>query len=175
MGGGFGHSRGDVEGFEALSQLHVLRLLAEVAGWNWTNKASGSQFTYLYHILQLHLSTRNVVTQAMTTTLLHRLLEQSLLFEHDTIELPIWLDALPRASDAVSGPMFVAQQIHLLSFLDECVRRALKTPHKYIEEGASIVPTLSAREVASPLLVTFADARQASRHAHCHRGSRCCP
>lgn len=157
MGGGFGHSRGDVEGFEALSQLHVLRLLAEVSGWNWTNKASGSQFTYLYHILQLHLSTRNVVTQAMTTTLLYRLLEPSLLFEHDTLELPIWLDALPRASEAVSGPMFVAQQIHLLSFLDECVRRALKTPHKYIEEGAAVVPLLSPREAASPLLITFVE------------------
>ncbi|BEJ10826.1 hypothetical protein CspHIS471_0102480 [Cutaneotrichosporon sp. HIS471] len=157
MGGGFGHSRGDVEGFEALSQLHVLRLLSEVSGWNWTNKASGSQFTYLYHILQLHLSTRNVVTQAMTTTLLHRLLEQSLLFEHDTLELSIWLDALPRASDTVSGPMFVAQQIHLLSFLDECVRRALKTPHKYIEEGAEVVPSLSPREAASPLLIAFVE------------------
>ncbi|CAK9785304.1 hypothetical protein CC85DRAFT_206078 [Cutaneotrichosporon oleaginosum] len=157
MGGGFGHSRGDVEGFEALSQLHVLRLLSEVSGWNWTNKASGSQFTYIYHILQLHLSTRNVVTQAMTTTLLHRLLEPSLLFEHDTLELPIWLNALPRASDAVSGPMFIAQQIHLLSFLDECVRRALKTPHKYIEEGATIAPSFSPWEVASPLLVTFVE------------------
>lgn len=157
MGGGFGHSRGDVEGFEALSQLHVLRLLAEVSGWNWTNKASGSQFTYLYHILQLHLSTRNGVTQAMTTTLLHRLLEPSLLFEHDPIELPIWLDALPRASEAVSGPMFVAQQIHLLSFLDDCVRRALKTPHRYIEEGAAVIPTLSPREAASPLLMTIVE------------------
>lgn len=157
MGGGFGHSRGDVEDFEALSQLHVLRLLSEVSGWNWTNKASGSQFTYLYHILQLHLSTRNVVTQAMTTTLLHRLLEPSLLFEHDTIELPIWLDALPRASETVSGPMFVAQQIHLLSFLDDCVRRALKTPHRYIEEAAAVIPSLSAREVASPLLMTIVE------------------
>lgn len=157
MGGGFGHSRGDVEGFEALSQLHVLRLLAEVSGWNWTNKASGSQFTYLYHILQLHLSTRNVVTQATTTTLLHRLLEPSLLFEHDTIELPIWLDALPRASESASGPMFIAQQIHLLSFLDDCVRRALKTPHRYIEEGAAVIPSLSPREAASPLLMTIVE------------------
>lgn len=157
MGGGFGHTRGNVEGFEALSQLHVLRLLAEVRGWTWTNKASGSQFTYLYHILQLHLSTRNAVTQAMTTTLLHKLLLPSLLFEHDPLELPIWLDALPYASDSASGPMFMAQQIHLLSFLDECVRRTLKTPHRYIEECAAVVPELSLRDVSSPLLMTMVE------------------
>lgn len=39
MGGGFGHARGNVEGFEALSQLHVLRLLSDVRDWSWTNKA----------------------------------------------------------------------------------------------------------------------------------------
>lgn len=39
MGGGFGHTRGDVEGFEALSQVHVLRLLQDVTEWNWANKA----------------------------------------------------------------------------------------------------------------------------------------
>lgn len=157
MGGGFGHSRGNVEGFEALSQLHVLRLLSEVRDWSWTKKAAGSQYTYLYHIIQLRLSTHNVVTQAMTTTLLERLLTPSLLFEHDSLELPIWLDALPRVSDTVSGPMFIAQQIHLLSFFDECVRRALKTPHRYIEEAAAVVPDWKPQAVSSPLLLTMVE------------------
>ncbi len=39
MGGGFGHARGDVIGFEALSQIHVLSLLGQVKDWNWSNKA----------------------------------------------------------------------------------------------------------------------------------------
>jgi nucleolar pre-ribosomal-associated protein 1 len=39
MGGGFGHARGDVQGFEALSQVHVVQLLSEVQNWQWTNKA----------------------------------------------------------------------------------------------------------------------------------------
>lgn len=155
MGGGFGHARGDVEGFEALSQLHVLRLLASVPGWNWTNKAAGSQYTYLYHILQLHLSTRNVVTRTMTTTLLERLLHPSLLFEHDPSELNIWLEALPVIADGY-GAMFTAQQIHLLSFIDECVRRCTKTAHRYIEEAAAVAP-LSPRDVASPLLMTMVE------------------
>ena len=39
MGGGFGQSRGDVDGFEAISQVHVLSLLSQVQDWQWTNKA----------------------------------------------------------------------------------------------------------------------------------------
>ena len=42
MGGGFGQSRGDVDGFEALSQVHVLSLLTDVRDWQWTNKACES-------------------------------------------------------------------------------------------------------------------------------------
>lgn len=155
MGGGFGHARGDVEGFEALSQLHVLRLLASVPGWNWTNKAAGSQYTYLYHILQLHLSTHNLVTRTMTTTLLERLLHPSLLFEHDPTELNIWLDALPVIAEGY-GAMFTAQQVYLLSFVDECVRRCTKTAHRYIEEAAAVAP-LTPRETASPLLMTMVE------------------
>ena len=39
MGGGFGYAKGDVKGFEALSQVHVLQLLGSVKGWQWINKA----------------------------------------------------------------------------------------------------------------------------------------
>lgn len=39
MGGGFGQSRGDVEGMDALSQIHVLELLASARDWDWTTKA----------------------------------------------------------------------------------------------------------------------------------------
>lgn len=42
MGGGFGQARGDVMGFDTLSQMHVLELLANVREWNWTNKACES-------------------------------------------------------------------------------------------------------------------------------------
>lgn len=44
MGGGFGHARGDVIGFEALSQAHVLSLLSQVREWNWSGKAGMSLY-----------------------------------------------------------------------------------------------------------------------------------
>jgi nucleolar pre-ribosomal-associated protein 1 len=39
MGGGFGYSRGEVTGFDALSQVHVLALLRDVKEWDWARKA----------------------------------------------------------------------------------------------------------------------------------------
>ncbi len=44
MGGGFGQARGEVHGFEALSQVHVLRLLSQVDEWNWVYKAGRFSF-----------------------------------------------------------------------------------------------------------------------------------
>ena len=45
MGGGFGQARGDVQGFEAMSQVHVLRLLGEAKGFNWTHRAGQSPYS----------------------------------------------------------------------------------------------------------------------------------
>lgn len=39
MGGGFGYARGEVQGFDALSQVHVLALLRDVKEWDWARKA----------------------------------------------------------------------------------------------------------------------------------------
>ncbi|OCF45143.1 hypothetical protein I317_00945 [Kwoniella heveanensis CBS 569] len=150
---------GNVKGFEALSQLHVLELLGEVRDWNWMNKAAGSQYTYLYHILLLQLSTQQPMTLLKTVSLLQHLLLPTLLYEHDPSELSIWLDALPRTSNTVSGPMLLAQQIHLLSFLDDCFRRAIKTPYRYLEDSFALVPDFfeytRPTEMVSPVLMTI--------------------
>jgi nucleolar pre-ribosomal-associated protein 1 len=42
MGGGFGYARGEVRGFDALSQVHVLALLRDVKEWDWARKAGMS-------------------------------------------------------------------------------------------------------------------------------------
>ncbi|OXG21306.1 nucleolar pre-ribosomal-associated protein 1 [Cryptococcus neoformans Tu259-1] len=160
MRGGFGQSRGEVEGFEALSQVHVLELLGEVRDWHWSNKAAGSQYTYVYHILLLHLSAPQSVTYSKTTALLSHLLLPTLLFEHDPQELPIWLGAMPkRVREA--GPMLFAQQIQLLAFLDDCFRRCLKTPYRYIEDTLALSPSSTpdlqsnSKEMVSPLMMAI--------------------
>jgi nucleolar pre-ribosomal-associated protein 1 len=99
---------------------------------------AGSQFTYFYHILLLHLNTPHQVTQRMTTHLLERLLSESILFDHDPSESEIWLSALPRLDpsfDLETKARFTIQQVNLLSFLDDVVRRTIKTPYRYIEDN----------------------------------------
>jgi nucleolar pre-ribosomal-associated protein 1 len=101
----------------------------------------------------------------MTTSLLRKLLLVSIMFEHDHGELEIWLDALPAlssAGDITQRAFLIAQQIHLLSFLDECVRRCMKTPFRYIEDVTSLVPDYFSpmerpHELITPLIMTIVE------------------
>lgn len=97
----------------------------------------------------------------MTTSLLKSLLAPTLLFEHDPSELDVWLSSLPRLSDCPAG---IIQQVHLLSFLDDCVRRCAKTPYRYLEDGQAVLSDPTGEDVnpydddpseaTSPLLMT---------------------
>jgi len=87
------------------------------------------------------------------------------MFEHDQGELSVWLSALPSLSagaDLAQRAFLTVQQIHLLSFFDECVRRCMKTPYRYIEETLGLVPeyfTPTSRpfELISPLMMTMVE------------------
>lgn len=68
------------------------------------------------------------------------MLHPTLLFEHDPSELSIWISAIPRAHSSVSGPLLTVQQIYLLSFLDDCFKRAQQFPYRYIEQLTTLVP-----------------------------------
>ena len=68
------------------------------------------------------------------------MLQPTLLFEHDPAETYIWMTALPRAHSSVSGPLLTVQQIHLLSFLDDCFRRAQQFPYRYMEQLTTLLP-----------------------------------
>lgn len=63
-----------------------------------------------------------------------------MLFEHDPSELIVWISAIPRAHATVSGPLLTVQQIYLLSFLDDCFKRAQQFPYRYIEQLTTLVP-----------------------------------
>ena len=122
---------------------------------------AGSQFTYLYHILMLYISTPHPVTRRMTNALLERLLLPTLVFSHDHDELSVFLSALPHlppSAPVEDRALLLTQQIHLLSFLDDCVRRCVKTPHRYIEESLDLLPnyfnTSKPETMVSPLFMT---------------------
>ena len=97
------------------------------------------------------------MTFQMGTQLVGRLLNPTLLFEHDPYELDLWLNAMPR-NPTILDPMLLTQQIHLLSFFDDCVKRCEKAPYKYLEDMTNLLPgylSWSKREeMPSPLLMT---------------------
>lgn len=101
------------------------------------------------------------MTREHTTSLLSRLLLQSILFEHDSAELQVWLSGLPHLPEptVTQRADLVIQRIHLLSFLDDCFRRAIKTPYRYIDDMMLLVPSYfspaKAYEMPSPVIMTI--------------------
>ena len=131
----------------------------------------GSQYTYLYHILQLYLETPHGATRKATESLLGRLLAPSIMFEHDPAEVDAWLASMPKSSPGATGsaPADITERLHLLSFLDDCARRCMKTPHRYMEEVIRLQAgetVLSASALPSPLLATVLEQLQAKMVGH---------
>lgn len=80
------------------------------------------------------------MTTDLSASLIENILRPTLLFEHDPSEISIWISALPRAHATISGPLLTVQQLYLLSFLDDCFRRAQSLPYRYIEQLTNLVP-----------------------------------
>lgn len=113
----------------------------------------------MYHLLNLYLTTPHAETRATTAALVAKLFGQSVLFEHDRREVATWLASL-FASSRVAGVADAADAAKLqtlLPFLDDCLKRSLKTPYKYLEESlefdAGGAPHHS--EMPSPLFVAL--------------------
>lgn len=111
--------------------------------------------------------------RAAIIALLRHILSSRILFQHDGDEIELWLDSLPlirRApgAQAPDGAPLLDESDGVISFLDDCVQRCIKTPYKYFEElqvlttssttdGANgQAPSLLERpeEYPSPLLAT---------------------
>jgi nucleolar pre-ribosomal-associated protein 1 len=69
--------------------------------------------------------------------LLHHILSPTALFTHDPHETYLWLDALPYHTANVAGT-FGDELEHVVAFVDECVQRCVKTPHRYVEQVDSL-------------------------------------
>ncbi|PWY98329.1 hypothetical protein BCV70DRAFT_238879 [Testicularia cyperi] len=145
----------DALNLQALCQVHTLRILSlsSEAAFDWTAKAStaiqgGVSTSYLGALLSIYVSTPLDQVRDACEELLRKILTASALFEHNTAELDAWLASLPHADslqasasnnskDAESIAGVVAQlseeQSSVVTFLDECVLRCMKTPYRYIE------------------------------------------
>lgn len=100
------------------------------------------------------------------------MVQESILFDHDRQEWHAWLSCLPRTRNPRIKPsaMLAMERLHLLSFLDDCVRRCMKTPYRYIEEAQALAAQsgsmVDASTFPSPLLFTALEQFQAKLAGH---------
>ena len=87
-------------------------------------------------------------TRTALSSLLRHVLSQSILFQEDPHESDLWLKALPtmrplddeEATD--DGPLWDEAEA-VITFLDDCVQRCIKTPYRYLEDVRSLAQTLT--------------------------------
>ncbi|KAL5512235.1 hypothetical protein ACEPAG_3520 [Sanghuangporus baumii] len=152
----------EIWGWKRLQQLHVLCMLMESDQFIWHAKTVPSGPSNLYILLDISLKTNHVPVREAVSTLLVQALRDSLLFQHDPEELHIWLDALPttvRNADAYTfdGVRLSDERQCTMSFLEACMLRCFKTPHRYLEELDSLTTSSSdssSSSSISPVLVT---------------------
>ncbi|KAI9059024.1 hypothetical protein FKP32DRAFT_1761266 [Trametes sanguinea] len=130
------------EGLDTLRQLHVLRLLKESEHFTWSGK-SGSKHSNFHILLKAYVVTPVPAVRTTIVALLRRILSAGVLFQHDADEISLWLDSLPltrRAHEAQApdGAPLTDESDGVITFLDDCVQRCVKTPYKYVEELQAI-------------------------------------
>ena len=94
------------------------------------------------------------------------------MFDHDRSEWSLWMDCLPRtrALGIKTSAALALERLHLLGFIDDCVRRCMKTPYRYIEESASLAAkhpvNIDRSSWSSPLLFAMFEQFQAKLAGH---------
>ncbi|KAF8622432.1 hypothetical protein AX15_007016 [Amanita polypyramis BW_CC] len=155
---------------DRVRRLHVLRLLKESDQFAWTGKLPGSSHSYLHVLLRSFTTTDIAAECSALNGLLQHILCQTILFQEDIDEPSLWLSSLPTIRRSLSGSispdgaMLTDEAESVITFLDDCVQRCLKTPYRYIEELQTLIKDTSASRSApltdhlayypSPLLAT---------------------
>ncbi|KAG6375258.1 ribosome 60S biogenesis N-terminal-domain-containing protein [Boletus reticuloceps] len=157
-----------LQALQSVKHLHVLRLLSGNDQFAWAGKAASSTHTYLYVILKTFCNSRVRALRATLMDLLQHVLSESVLFQEDQGEVEIWLAALPfhfvrrgQGTEAPDGVPLTDEVDAIVSFLDDCAQRCLKTPYRYMEAMSTLVHSSTSDAdihrgelFASPLLMT---------------------
>lgn len=145
-----------------LSHLHIIQLLKISDQFTWAGKAgelsrlvysrckyshdfsASSKNSYLTILLASYARSKSRTStdakSAALLSLLDHLLSTSILFQDHADEARLWLMSLPssrrRAEGAVSpdGATFSDEVDSVVTFLEECIQRCLKTPYRYMED-----------------------------------------
>ncbi|KAH0839437.1 ribosome 60S biogenesis N-terminal-domain-containing protein [Lanmaoa asiatica] len=154
---------------QSVKHLHVLRLLSGSDQFAWAGKVASSSHTYLYVLLKTLCNSRVRALRTTLKELLQHVLSESVLFQEDPNEVEIWLAALPfyfgrrgQGTEAPDGTPLTDEVDAIVTFLDDCAQRCLKTPYRYMEAMSALVQSSTSTPdihrgvlFASPLLMTI--------------------
>ncbi|KAF5371492.1 hypothetical protein D9615_009605 [Tricholomella constricta] len=159
-------------------QLHVLRLLKDSDQFVWSGKMGSTSQSYLAVLLKAYTTSQIPAIRTALAQLLQHILAQSILFQEDPTEPYLWLLSLPtstsargpRGTEAPDGARLTNEGESVITFLDDCVQRCLKTPYRYIEElhalseadgsSSSSADNFHVDVLPSPLLMTLLEQLQ---------------
>ena len=167
--------------FRQLQQLHILNLLKESDQFAVTGRMSGlANNTPLFVLLRVigRGGDESVAVARAAVDVLEVALGRTILFQTDPEEVSLWIGAVPkddrRVGDAAmqdddDGFHCSSDAAAVITFLDDCVQRALKTPYRYIEDLRNLLDpsasqendTASSSTSVSPLLMTVLQQLQA--------------
>ncbi|KAL0058378.1 hypothetical protein AAF712_014958 [Marasmius tenuissimus] len=136
------------EKLRALKQIHVLRLLSESEQFkaSWSGKAGTSKHTSLFILLksvanaQAYASLSPSSSVTVLIKVLQHILGNSIILKPSHDEVSIWLSCLPvslrpeQGSESPDGAPLTDEIDAVVTFLDECVQRCVKTPYRYIDD-----------------------------------------
>ncbi|KAI6003337.1 ribosome 60S biogenesis N-terminal-domain-containing protein [Pisolithus marmoratus] len=152
---------------QKVKQLHVLRLLNASDQFTWSGKIASSSRTYFQVLLRTFCTTSVRALHITVHVLLQHILATSALFQEDPAEVDLWLASLPsgivcrgQGTETLDGAPLTDEVDSVVTFLDECTQRCLKTPYRYMEAMADLFQSsdvsvdVQVEGVASPLLMT---------------------
>lgn len=99
----------------------------------------GSSRGNLSVLLTLCVNAHAKATRYIIRGILSRTLASTLLFQHDPEEVELWLRCLPYSRNASGVRSATATALAdeaevVISFLEDCIQRCMKTPFRYLEE-----------------------------------------
>ncbi|KAF8469027.1 ribosome 60S biogenesis N-terminal-domain-containing protein [Kalaharituber pfeilii] len=160
--GGFLESRHnlsqEIKGMRLLEMEHLLGIAKEAGDVKWWNKSANSPYSSFAVVLNLCLSkssatmTRSYSRQAKEV--LKAVIAQTHIFQQQTpTEL---FDALLESLESASLSM-PSSFDQIITFLDDCLVRCVRTPFKYLDDVAQHLTSTDALGPVSPLVMTLAE------------------
>ncbi|KAI9486447.1 MAG: ribosome 60S biogenesis N-terminal-domain-containing protein [Benjaminiella poitrasii] len=124
--------------------IHLLTLFLNMPDFNWTSKSSGSSTSHITTLLTLYLQTPYKPIRDLTGKLLNQTLSDSFMFNHDSEEVKLWLNALPQNFSSTANNLAMSEtQQAVLQFLDNCINRFSKAQYKYTDQLVELVNTVN--------------------------------